>query len=453
MKSLSIKEVANACSGIATAKGDIDSVFTDSRKPVKNGLFVAIEGENFDGHNFIDTAISSGASAVMCSKPVNARVPLIIVDDTREALLKLAAYYRSLFSVNIIGLTGSVGKTTTKEMVWLALSEKFKTLKTMGNLNNEIGLPMTLFNLDETYQAAVIEMGMSNRGEISKLSSTTKPDVALITNIGVSHIENLGSRENILKAKLEILDGMKKGSTIILNKDNDLLRTSQINDYKPLFFGIDNKNADVVAFDIIEKNEKTSFSVKSRDGVAKITIPVVGIHNVYNALAAICVGMIFNVSADTVNNGLAKYNPTGMRQRIQKFGSITIIEDCYNSSPDSVKAALDTLASIKAKRKIAVLGDMLELGIYSKKAHRLSGEYAAKTKTDILFAYGKNSEDTAKAAVECGMKNVFIYDDAKALAIKLSQFLKDGDAVLFKASRGIKLEDVFETLYPLIERK
>ena len=447
MKTLTLKEAAKAVNGSLAGDGSFSGVYTDSRKPVKGGLFIALEGERFDGHDFIKNAEADGAAAVMCRKKADTSLPVIYVDDTKKALLSLASYYRGIFDFPVVGLTGSVGKTTTKEMTALVLSSEYETVKTQGNLNNDIGMPMTLFTIEETTEAAVIEMGMNHKGEISVLTKVSRPDIAIITNVGVSHIENLGSRENILAAKLEITEGMKKGSSLILNGDNDLLSGVSLDDYDVVFFGIENENSHVRAVDIDMNDDSTVCSILYEGHKYPCRIPVAGIHNVYDALSAFAAGVKLGISPEKAACAIADYVPAGMRQKTVVRNGITFIEDCYNASPDSVRAGLNTLAAMSAARKIAVLGDMFELGDYSETAHRETGRYTAEKGIDVLFAYGKASAYTYEEAKKNGTKEVYHYTDENELAEAVSKCLRENDAVLFKASRGMKLENVIHIIY------
>lgn len=445
---LTLKKIANALGTTLDSNKIIKKISLDSRDIDGNTLFFAIKGERFDAHDFAQQVSESGAAALVCHKKVDVSCPVIYVDDTKSALLKLSSYYRNKFGdLILIGLTGSVGKTTTKEMTACVMEQKYKTLKTEGNFNNEIGMPKTLFRLEEDTECAVIEMGMSEFGEISALSNAAQPNCAIISNIGVSHIENLGSRDGIFKAKLEMLEGLRKGSPLILNGDDDKLSTVKNDDFNVLFFGIENENCDVRAIDIKEGDLHTDFTIVCKEGKQNVTLPTVGIHNVYNALAAITVGLCFGVTLEQAANGLKDYVPSGMRQRIKKLGNITFIEDCYNASPDSQKAALNSLCTVANGRRIAVVGDMLELGSYSETAHRQVGEYAAEKKIDMLYTLGENSKYTADSARLGGLKNVFEFTDKQDLADALIQELKDGDTVMFKASRGMRLEEVFTFIY------
>ena len=445
MEALKLSEIANACGGSFNKEAEITGVSIDTRKVKPGDLFICIKGERFDGHSFAEAAMEKGAAAVMVHSPVSESLPAVTVENTSNALLTLSGYYRSKFDIPLVALTGSVGKTTTKEFTYLVVSSQYNTVKTLGNLNNEIGLPQMLFQLDNSTEAAVIEMGMNHFGEIHRLTSSAQPNVALITNIGVSHIENLGSREGILKAKLEILDGLKKGSPLILNGDNDLLSTVKSDDYKIYFYGIE--NGDFKAENISEENGSTSFTVNYFGKSQKITIPTIGIHNVYNALAAFAVGFCLSIPPQQCADALGKYAPEGMRQKTVKAGGITVIEDCYNASPDSMKAAITTLANTEGKRKIAVLSDMLELGSYSDEAHRQVGEMAAENNIDLLFTFGEASVNIAEGAKSKGMKNAFHFNSKEEMTAALLDTLEENDTVIFKASRGMKLEDVIHSVY------
>lgn len=424
----------------------ITSVSTDTRKIETGCLFICLKGERFDAHDFVPQAVENGAAAIVSEKDVDCPVPVLRVESTHKALLDIARMYRERFSIPVVGLTGSVGKTTTKEMIYSVLSEKYNTLKTQGNLNNEIGLPSTLFSLDEKTEAAVIEMGMNHFGEISRLTNTCKPTMAVITNIGVSHIEYLGSRDGILKAKCEIFEGLEKGSFAALNGDDDKLITVKKDDYKILFYGINNTENDILATDIFQNGKSTSFTVRFDGKTQAVTIPTVGLHNVYDALAAFTVGACHNIEPQKIADGLSKYVPAGMRQRVKNVNGITVVEDCYNASPDSQKAAVDTLTALEGKRKIAVLGDMLELGERAPELHADVGKYLSEKGIDMLFTYGQLSKNTANAVTN-GKTECFSFVSKDELTKKLLSVLEKDDVVLFKASRGMKLEEVINKLY------
>ena len=444
MEPLKLSEIIAAVDGTCQQMCDIDitEISTDSRSIPKASLFVALKGERFDGNKFVDEAFTKGASACVADKnspyvTKNAK-NLILVENTEKALLDIAHLYREKLSVKLVGVTGSVGKTTTKEMIYAVLSERYKTLKTQGNLNNQIGLPKTLLELDKSYEAAVIEMGMSDLGEIHALSMCATPDISVITTIGVSHLENLGTRENILRAKLEIVDGMKEGGPLVINVDNDMLSTVKL-DRPIITYGIENK-ADFMATDIAEDGEKTTFFI---NGV-KAEIPCIGIHNVYNAVAAFVIAKHFGMADDEIVKGLKNYTPSGMRQRIAKVGDITVVADCYNASPDSMRAALKTLSSMKTSgKKIAVLGDMLELGTVSKESHFEVGKLCAELGVDELVCLGEEAKEYKKG---CEFQNgkATWFDDRDELAEYLRKTSQKDDVLWFKASRGMRFEELIE---------
>ena len=453
MKAFTLQEAAAAL-GLPQmqAQATLADVCTDTRKIQTGSLFVCLRGERFDGHSFASQAAQLGAAALLVDHPVDADVPQLAVTDTGKALLQLAGWYRRRFQLPVVGLTGSVGKTTTKEFIALVLGAKYNTLKTQGNLNNEIGVPQMLFRLEDSHTAAVIEMGMNHFGEISRLTRAVAPTVGLITNIGVSHIENLGSRAGILQAKLEILEGMAPDAPLIVNMDNDMLRTVKLGDRPLLTFAIDDQSADFTATDIAEQGSTTTFTVHHSTFTQPVTIPTVGIHNVYNALAAMAVGYVTGVDPAAAASALANYVPAGMRQNLVQVGGVQVIEDCYNASPDSMRAALQTLGKLPVHRRYAVLGAMLELGDYAKEAHTQVGKMAAENGIDGVLAYGADAAYIVEAAKQAGLENARLFDTKEALAQSLAQQVQPGDGVLFKGSRGMHLEDVMHTVYERWEK-
>lgn len=446
MEFLSLEEIAKAVKSEINFTGSTDCICTDTRKITKGCVFIALKGANFDGHNFVRSAIENGAIAAITELQIG-NCPCIKVEDTRQALLDLAKYYRRKFTAKVVGVTGSVGKTTTKEMIYLALASKYKTLKNEGNLNNEIGVPLTVFNLDSTYEAAVIEMGMSHFGEIHRLSRVTKPDVAVITNIGFSHIENLGTQDGICKAKMEILDGMGQDSPIILNADDAILSKICL-DREIVTYGIENELADVRALNI-SSDKYTTFDISYKGKTYPVKLNCLGNHNILNALAAFCTGIKCDIEPELIIGGIQNYKSVGMRQKIEKMGEQTVIIDCYNASPDSMKAAFSVLHQIKPQgngRRIAVLADMLELGKMSAELHERVGELAVKSGIDKLICYGENAKYIAKRADELGLHSGSTTD--KDMLIEyLKMTLKPDDVVLFKGSRGMKLEDIINEFY------
>lgn len=446
MEKIKVSEIAAAIGAYASGEAVIDEVCIDSRQVAPGCLFVAIAGENFDGHDFVDAAVKAGAAAIVSHKDIECAVPVIRVDNTSAALMKIAAFYRMKFPrLHAVGLTGSVGKTTTKDMVHCVLSQKYKTLKNEGNRNNEIGMPLTVLKLDSSYEAAVFEMGMYFFGEISALTRVARPDVGIITNIGVSHIENLGSQENILKAKLELIDGMRPGSPLLLNGDDKFLRSAIISGFAVDYYGIENKDCRFRAEDIRQGQTSTEFVICFDGQKQAVTLPAIGIHHVYDALAAFAAGIVSGVSPQAAADGLNHYMPSGMRQNVVNKNGVTVIEDCYNASPDSMRAALGVLADIPVKRRVAVLGDMNNLGGISQQAHEEIGKFAVE-KADMLLAVGKKAQDYIKGAQSAGGTAVY-FEDKEELASYLAENLCEGDGVLFKASRGMKLEEVIMSLY------
>lgn len=449
MEKLQLRQIAEAVGAVCPEDRVIESVVTDTSQATEGSLFVAIKGERFDGHDFIPKAVENGAAAVLIEHETpDPGVPCLTVPSTREAFLDLAAWYRRLFHTFVVGVTGSVGKTSTKDMICAVLSRKGKTLKTQGNLNNGIGLPKTILRLDGSFQNAVIEMGMSHKGEISRLTRVAQPSAGVITNIGVCHIENLGSQENILSAKLEITEGMSGNAPLILNADDPLLADvcNRI-DRDILYYGIDSGTAEVRATEIDEADGATRFNVRYYGRTASVRIPVIGRHNVYNALAAFSVGLTAGMAPEDIVAGLRDYEPSAMRQNIVKKDGITVIIDCYNASPDSMKASLTVLAGLKNPRRIAVLGDMLELGEKAPEMHRMVGRFAGEKGIDAVFGYGPHSEQLLAGAEEKGCPFTKHFSDKKEMAAFLKDYLKEDDAVLYKASRGMALEEVLEAVH------
>ncbi|MHC1695061.1 MAG: UDP-N-acetylmuramoyl-tripeptide--D-alanyl-D-alanine ligase [Eubacteriales bacterium] len=430
----------------------VNCVITDSRVIKENCLFIALRGQRVDGHDFIPAAFEEGASCALSEvEYIPPHGAVIIVEDTVKALLPLASWYRSTLSAKVVAVTGSVGKTTTKELCWHVLSQKLSTHKTTGNLNNTIGLPLTLLAAQASHGAIVAEMGMNSFGEIDLLSRTARPDIAVINNIGTSHIQNLGSREGIKKAKLEILSGMKDGH-IVLNADEPLLweergRTGQ----NECFFGIENPEADVKAKDIQLHPYHSSFTVTYNGGEQAVKLNTPGIHNVYNALAAFTVGLICSVPPSLASIGLESYIPEGNRQNIYAFKEYTFIEDCYNASPESMEAALTVLRGLSATRRVAVLSDMLELGDYAPEAHTKLGESAVRHGIDLLFLYGSLSKHTRDGALSAGLDDEsIIYAEKADLPSLIAQRIRSGDALLFKASHGMKMDGLINALKELL---
>ena len=380
---LTLKQVAQWCDGSVApefANLEITGVSTDTRSIKPGELFIALQGDSYDGHIFVRQALEKGAGAVLTHKQMGPGVPAVFVDDTLEALGALARGYRASHSCQVIGITGSVGKTTTKEMIADILATTYRTCRTRGNHNNNVGLPLSILQIEPDCEMAVMEMGMNHFREMSYLTSIARPNVALINNIGTMHIEHLGSREGILSAKMEILEGLMPGGKAIFNGDEPLLwnQREQLSE-KPIYFGIENPACDIVATNIVQADGGMYFRVTGIGQEFDVFVPAEGMHIVYDALAAITVGLAENVRPERIQSALSRFRNTGSRQSIYERAGFTIIEDCYNAGPESMKAALDVLGEHRGEgRRIAALGDMLELGTCSIAEHYRLGRLAAE---------------------------------------------------------------------------
>ncbi|MBM6617710.1 UDP-N-acetylmuramoyl-tripeptide--D-alanyl-D-alanine ligase [Bacillus suaedaesalsae] len=425
----------------------IHGVSINDKDELTGKLFIPIKGERFNGHDFVKGAIEKGAVAALWNKnepnyPKD--VPLIFVDDTLEALQQLSESYRDELDIKIVGVTGSNGKTSTKDMVYAVLSTVFAVQKTEGNYNNHLGLPLTILRTAEDTDVLVLEMGMSSRGEIELLSKLSKPDVAIITNIGEAHLQDLGSRDEIAEAKLEITAGLKDNGTLVYVGDEPLLqdRIHRYTNVKLVPFGQDEVNE---YYPVLVKQEKNGTSFTTNKGSKEIFIPVLGRHNVYNALAAIAVGQLFNLSWDDMIKGLSQLKITQMRSEIipGKNGS-TVINDAYNASPTSMKAAIQLIQELEGyNRRILVLGDMLELGDLEEQFHKDTGAAIDPTKVELVYTFGERGTWIAEGAKHnFSEENVHSFLDKADLISHLSAQLKNQDVVLVKASRGMKLEEV-----------
>lgn len=449
MKELKLKQLAQWCGG--TVREDQENVVVsgiqhDSRNVCRGDLFVALIGERVDGHDFVAKAREAGAAAALVSRPVEDALPQLVVKDTLLAYGAIAKAYRLDLGVPVIAITGSVGKTTTKEMISCVLSGKYQVSKTQGNHNNNLGLPITIMEMPQNTELAVLELGMNHFGEMSYLTSIAQPDVVVITNIGTMHIEHLGTREGILKAKLEIMEGIRENGVAVFNGDEPLLWNLREGRHRRIYFGIENDQCDVVAEEIRQMDGGMYFTVRGLGQRFQIYVPQEGRHSVYNALAAVAVGLLEEISPETIQYQLGLFHNTGMRQRVYEEQGYTIIEDCYNAGPESMEAALHVLEERSCEgRRIAVLGDMLELGSRSMAEHYRVGRLAAVA-ADLVLAYGRHSERIITGAVTGGMsaKHALHYDDQSRMAQELKHLAKPGDVLLFKGSRGMKMELVLK---------
>lgn len=432
------------------AEGMAHSISASSKTLKSGGLFAALKGTRSDGHDYVNEAFELGASACLCEREIpNPKGEIIYVPDVMKALGKIAAGYLEDHRPKlVVGITGSVGKTTTKEYCAAVLSQKYKTLKSQGNFNNHLGLPLTVFELED-HEAAIFEMGMSDFGELSYLTSIVKPDIAIITNIGMSHAERLGSRDGILKAKLEILEGLPQNGCVILNGDDRKLRALEgTTGFTEVFFGIDNCASVVRAKKLSEENENVSFRADLGEGFS-IDLTCVGKHNVYNILPALTLGVIAGIPPSRIKLGVESFECSAMRLQVFTRGGITVINDCYNASPDSMSAAIDVLKGMDARggKKLAVLGDMRELGSFSAREHTKVGSLACSV-ADFLLVTGCNAKHYLEGANadRIGV-TAFSYDTPERLVKALRSIVRPCDIILFKASRAAKLERVIDMFF------
>ena len=446
MKKFTLAEIAASCGGKyvgeeALKNTSITSVERDSRAVKDGSLFLAIKGERVDGHDFIEKCYDSGAVCAICEKaPENPKKPYILVDSTLNAVKDIAKAYREKFDIPVVGVSGSVGKTSTKEMLYAVLSQRFKTHKTQGNLNNELGVPLTILSMPEEAEAAVIEMGISDFGEMTRLSRVAQPTICVLTIIGCCHLENLGDRDGVMKAKTEMFKYARDGAEFILNGDDDKLSTiTDVNGKKPIFFGIDSKN-DYYAEDI-ENNGEGGVSCKLCFGDTKldVIIPAIGTYMVSNALAAAAAGKLLGLSDEQIKNGVEAYKTVGSRANVINNGKIRIIDDCYNANPTSVKASLETLKNFRG-RTVAVLGDMKELGTDELQLHFDTGAYAKQIGIDVVLAAGPLAKSLADGA------DGKWYETKEELIKALPEIIKEGDTVLVKASHSMQFEKIVEFL-------
>ncbi len=447
MQTITAKELFKDLWATAPAGLNISSVVTDSRKAMPGCVFVAIEGERVDGHDYAREACENGAVLVVAQRVMD-DVPMdrtVLVADVLDAMIAMGANYRARYSPLVLGVTGSVGKTTTKEFCAAVFSSFGETLKTEGNQNNEIGMPNTLFRLETDTRYAVLEMGMQGPGEIHKLTMAAKPNAAIITKIGQVHMDRLGSMEGILSAKMEICAGLQPGSPLILNGDDALLRNVELpQNVHGVYVSIEDKSCEIFG-EVLSQNEQGQvFKIADKQfGTFEAHIPALGKHMVVDALLAYAAATRLGLNAQTAVQGLATYQPAWMRQHIRKVQGVTLLEDYYNANPDSMKAALNLLSGMEGTRKVAVLGDMLELGTAAEPTHLELGEHAAKCGVSVLVTVGDLAMLTASQAQKHGVEVRAFHNNAKA-ASYLKGELSEGDTVLVKASRGMRFEEIVE---------
>ena len=455
---MNVKDILNITKGqliIGNENLECENFSKDTRTIQNGDIYIGIKGEKFDGSQFWSQALDNGADAVIIENiEISAQQlekysnkTIIKVENTLEALYEIARYKRSLYDIPVIAVTGSVGKTSTKDVIASVVSTKYKTLKTEGNNNNNIGLPLTILKL-KNHEALVIEMGMNHFGEISLLTSIAKPTLAVITNIGTSHIGNLGSRENILKAKLEILEGMAVPK-VIINNDNDLLHDWYMQNGEKIeihTFGIQNES-DLNAKNIKLHEDGSEFVAVSSTQSLNVQVPVGGEHFVYNALCATQVGHLLEIPNEQIQKGIAQFELTKKRMDIRKLeNGAVLINDAYNASYESMKASLEFLENHTGTRKIAVLGDMFELGEFSEELHKKVGKEVAKRNIDILICAGEASKFIIKEAEKNSKIKTYYFNNNEEIVENLSQELRNGDVVLVKASNGMKFFEICQKL-------
>ena len=450
MKPFTLRDALNAVNGRyfgneAALDSDIDRVTSDSRTAGTGALFIALKGTRVDGHDFMAGCIRAGAVACLTERePTPQERPAIQVDSTLRATGALAAWHRARFAIPVIGITGSVGKTTTKEMIAAVLSQRFNTHKTQKNLNNELGVPWTLLRLEDGHQVSVVEMGISDFGEMRRLTHMVRPTIAVFSVIGDAHLEFLGDRDGVMRAKGEIFEGMDENGLAVLNGDDPIQRKCHPN-MRRVTYGL-GEGCDVRGSDVRNLGEDgMRMTVRHSGGTFEVAIPAFGSHLASAALAAAAVGLELGLTGEEIARGVAQYQTVGDRARVIHAGDMTIVSDCYNANPNSCQAAVDSLMQLEGKRRVCVLGDMLELGPRTEELHHGVGEYAAKAGVDLVIGCGPLSRAIADGAKAAG-SDVLYYEDKARLIAALGDILRPGDCVLVKASHSMAFEEIVKRL-------
>lgn len=449
MKSMTIREILNSCCGEYIGNENmldtaVTSITTDSRNATDGSMFVAIKGERADGHRFIENTYKQGAVCALVEETAECDIPQIKVNSTLDAVKMIAEYYRSLFTIPFIGVTGSVGKTSTKEMLASVLKEKFRTHKTQGNFNNELGVPLTLFAMPEDTEVAIIEMGISDFGEMTRLTKMVKPDICVLTNIGCCHLENLIDRDGVLKAKTEMFISMQENGKIFLNGDDDkLITVKDYNGIVPVFYGLNSSNTYYA--EIIDNDSENGIKVNLCFDGRKIpaTVPAIGNHMAANAMAAVAIGKSLGMTDEEIVRGIESYSTIGGRNNVIKTENYTVIDDCYNANPTSTQASIDTVMNFKNPRKVCILGDMKELGKDEISLHKQVGIHCEDMRVDVLLTVGSLAEN-----MQSVLKNTkgYHFTSNKELIEKLPEILNKDDAVLVKASHSMHFEEIVKAL-------
>lgn len=448
MKGMTITGAAEACcgllSGVVSEDKELGKVVIDSRAVQPGDLFVAYRGEKVDGHDYISAAFDRGAACCLAQRaPEGEMRPVIIVPDVQDALECIVAKYRAGLSLPVVGITGSVGKTSAKEMIAAVLQSRCSVLKTDKNLNNQIGVPMTVSRIEPQHDVAVIEMGISDFGEMSRLAQIARPTIAVFTVIGHAHLEFLHDLEGVLEAKTEMLDYMPEDATVIVNGDDSLLRALNCR-RKKLCFGL-SEGCDIRAENIRSaQGFSTACDIVSGERRIAVTIPAYGRHMVYAALEGAAVGMLLGLSDEEIARGVASYETVGRRGAVMDTGFMTLIDDCYNANPDSVSCGIDSLSAMPG-RKVCILGDMLEMGEQERQMHYDCGEYALKQGIDLVLTCGELAKEISRGAGEIGRH----FESMEQLIAALPELIQKGDAVFVKASRAMRFEQISEALKKL----
>lgn len=451
---LTVEKLGEFCKGkvVGNPKDIVTNITIDSRQASEGSMFIAVKGERVDGHKFVKDTFDKGAVCALVEQLPEAEGTYIVVESTLQAMKDIAEGYRKTIKAKVVGITGSVGKTSTKEMVASILEQKYKVTKTLGNFNNEIGLPLTVFRIKEDDDIAILEMGISDFGEMSRLTKIARPDICIITNIGQCHLENLGDRDGVLKAKSEIFEGMQENGIVILNGEDDKLRTiKEVRGTKPKFFGLKESGENFcVAKNIVDKGmEGTELTISFEDGESiQAVIPIAGGHMVYNVMAGAIAGKVLGLTDQEIKTGIETYQSIAGRNNTIRTEHFTILDDCYNANPMSMKAAVDIIAKSKG-RKVAILGDMFELGENELKFHREVGAHAGRASIDLLICVGERSKEMAEEARKYTDKVVLHYQNREEVIEKLAALLKKGDTILVKASHGMGFNQIVKYLQEL----
>ena len=450
MLELNLQEIVKATKGALLKEAyvkEIKAVSTDTRKIEEGTMFIALKGENFNGNNYVLDAFNKGAKIAIVDEvkcdlnELKEDVALIKVQNTRRALMDLAKFYREKLGLKVVGITGSAGKTSTKDLVAAVLSYKYKVFKTKGNFNNEIGLPLMILELDSTYDVAILEMGMRGLGQIKELAEIASPDLGIITNIGISHIEILKTRENILKAKMEIATFFDKNNTLVVCGNDDFLGALPNAEYKIVKTGV-GENFKIGAKNIALEELSSKFTVYDGEKEEEFSLDMPGEHNISNLMLGIAIAKELGVSFEEMKRGLKNIEATSMRLELIKKDGFSILNDCYNSSPVAVKSAIDVMKNIEGKRRIAVLGTMRELGHKSEEAHEEIGKYAKENGIEKVLCFGDFSENIKEGYGE----GCTVYENKEELIKDLLNIICDGDIILVKASRSLKFEEITKAL-------